>query len=236
MTQPPPPPFGQQPAGQNPPPPAAPGYPAPVPPKRKGPLRWVLIGAGVLILLCCIGVITKLAGGDDSASSKAGTATIAPAERTAEAEGAPATKAAETKQAEAKEITPGLKQPARDGKFEFVVSSMKCGVSEVGSDLLGAKAQGQFCLVNLSVKNIGKKAQSFADSAQTAYDAKKVEYSSDSNAAIYANKNSQVLFTEINPGNTVKGTLVFDVPKGTKLTSIELHDSLFSGGVTVDLR
>lgn len=41
---------------------------------------------------------------------------------------------------------------------------------------------------------------------------------------------------EINPGNTVKGTLVFDMPKGTEPASIELHDSPFSDGITVQLR
>ena len=37
-------------------------------------------------------------------------------------------------------------------------------------------------------------------------------------------------------GNTVKGTLVFDMPKGTEPASIELHDSPFSDGITVQLR
>ena len=55
-------------------------------------------------------------------------------------------------------------------------------------------------------------------------------------AAIYANEDQQVLFEEINPGNTVKGKLVFDIPKGAKLASLEPHDSMFSGGVTVSLR
>jgi hypothetical protein len=40
---------------------------------------------------------------------------------------------------------------------------------------------------------------------------------------------------DINPGNEVKGKLIFDVPKPTKLTAIELHDSMFSGGVKVAL-
>jgi hypothetical protein len=33
----------------------------------------------------------------------------------------------------------------------------------------------------------------------------------------------------------VTGTLVFDVPKGTKPSKLELHDSPFSGGVEVQL-
>ncbi|MEV0895620.1 DUF4352 domain-containing protein [Actinoplanes sp. NPDC049802] len=151
--------------------------------------------------------------------------------------GVEATAAKQEKKADKPEKkTPGLNDAVRDGKFEFTVTKVKCGVNKVGSDLIGEKAQGQFCLIDVQVKNIGKEAQAFADSAQKAFDAKKVEYSVDSAAALYANEDQQVLFEEINPGNTVKGKLVFDIPDGTKLTSLELHDSVFSGGVTVSLR
>ena len=36
-------------------------------------------------------------------------------------------------------------------------------------------------------------------------------------------------------GNSAKGKLIFDVPKGTEFTGLELHDSPFSGGVEVGL-
>ncbi|GIJ27409.1 hypothetical protein Vqi01_25710 [Micromonospora qiuiae] len=131
--------------------------------------------------------------------------------------------------------TAKIGQAARDGKFEFTVKSAKCGVSKVGSDLLGAKAQGQFCLITVNVKNIGKEPQTLIDSSQKAYDADGTEYSTDSAAAIYANEDQQTLFNEINPGNQVTGVLVFDIPKKVKLTKLELHDSPFSGGVEVAL-
>ena len=41
--------------------------------------------------------------------------------------------------------------------------------------------------------------------------------------------------SEINPGNSIDGTVVFDVPVGVTPTSVEDHDSAFSGGVTVAL-
>ncbi len=115
------------------------------------------------------------------------------------------------------------------------MKSNKCGVRKVGSDLLGDKAQGQFCLVTVNVKNIGKEPQTLLDSSQKAYDADGTEYSTDSEAAIYANEDQQTLFAEINPGNQVTGVLVFDIPKKVKLTKLELHDSPFSGGVEVSL-
>lgn len=126
-------------------------------------------------------------------------------------------------------------QPARDGKFEFTVKSVKCGVTEVGTDLLGDTAQGQFCLVTVHVKNIGKEAQTFDSGSQKAYAADGTEYSTDSSAALYANKNAETFLNEINPGNQVNGVIVFDIPKKAKITKLELHDSPFSGGVTVAL-
>ncbi|SIM83760.1 DUF4352 domain-containing protein [Micromonospora cremea] len=126
-------------------------------------------------------------------------------------------------------------EAARDGKFEFKVKSAKCGVAKVGSDMLGQKAQGQFCLVTVNVKNIGKEAQMFDGSSQKAYAADGTEYSADGGAAIYANKNAETFLNDVNPGNQVSGVVVFDIPKNVKLAKLELHDSPFSGGVDVSL-
>lgn len=131
--------------------------------------------------------------------------------------------------------TAKIGQPARDGKFEFTVKSAKCGVAKIGTDMLGQKAQGQFCLITVNIKNIGKEAQMFSDSSQKAYSADGTEYSADTGAAIYANKNAETFLNEINPGNQVSGVLVFDIPAKVKLAKLELHDSPFSGGVTVAL-
>jgi hypothetical protein len=189
-------------------------------PAKKRLWPWI---AGAAVALTLIGCASAGDGEDTAGTSPAEAGTAAPAEQ-------------KTAKKEEKEKTPGLNEPARDGKFEFTVTKVKCGVNKVGSNLLGQQAQGEFCLIDIKVKNIGKEAQLFTDSAQKAFDGKKVEYSPDSSAAIYANGESQLLLEEINPGNSAKGKLVFDVPEGTKLTSLELHDSVFSGGVTVNLK
>ena len=125
--------------------------------------------------------------------------------------------------------------PARDGKFEFTVQKVKCGVTKVGTSMVGDTAQGQFCLVTVKVKNIGKEAQLLDDSSQKGYAANGTEYSTDSEAGLYANPEQSTFFNEINPGNQVTGVLVFDIPKNVKLTKLGLHDSAFSGGVTVQI-
>jgi hypothetical protein len=38
-----------------------------------------------------------------------------------------------------------------------------------------------------------------------------------------------------NPGNVTRGLLYFDLPKSDRAVKAEVHDSAFSGGVTVEL-
>lgn len=126
-----------------------------------------------------------------------------------------------------------LNQAVRDGKFEFTVSTVHCGATTIGQAPLNQTAQGQFCEVDVTVKNIGTEAQTFDGGSQKAYDASGAQYSDDTTAESYANESNQTFLQQINPGNQVKGMLVYDVPKTAKITTLELHDSAFSGGVKV---
>lgn len=131
--------------------------------------------------------------------------------------------------------TSQIGKAVRDGKFKFTVRSVKCGIAKVGDNpYLIKKAQGQFCAVSLTIENIGDEAQSMFADNQEAFDSKGRKFSADSEASLY-DGSSDVLWEEINPGNSVKGKVYFDIPKGAKLASLELHDSMFSGGVTVRL-
>ncbi len=126
---------------------------------------------------------------------------------------------------------------ARDGKFEFTVASMECGKTSVGTnEYLTKQAQGQFCLVNVTVKNIGNEAQTFDSSSQYLYDAANAKFSADGTASLYANPQGSTFLNQINPGNSVTGILVFDLPKDKTPTTAELHDSAFSGGIKISLQ
>lgn len=203
-------PYGQQPYGTPPP-----GYPMQTPPppvKKRRRWPWIVGGIVLVGILGCAGVFAFVLHGTGKALNEL------------------------DDNSKGKNAAAGqMNQPAKDGKFEFTVSSMKCGVPSVGPAEYGQKAQGEFCLVSISVKNVGNTAEVFLDVTQKAYDAKGVEYSVDSGAGVYANEDSSTFLQQLNPGNTVKGKLVFDVPKGTKLASVVLHDSLFSAGVKVPL-
>jgi hypothetical protein len=129
----------------------------------------------------------------------------------------------------------GLNQAVRDGKFEFTVTGVDCSKNTLGTDPISTQAAGVFCLVNVGVSNIGDEAQMLDSTSQVAYDAAGKKYSTDTEAAFYLEDAGQALFEQLNPGTSVNGVLIFDVPAGTQLTKLELHDSMLSGGVTVNL-
>jgi len=122
----------------------------------------------------------------------------------------------------------------RDGKFEFTVQDVAPGVKSVGSDFLGAKAQGEFVLITVKISNIGDEPQTFFGSNTKGLDNSGRTMEPSTTAAIYL-PDSNSLITPINPGNSVVGTIVFDLPVGSTLASVELHDSAYSSGVIVQL-
>ena len=200
-------------------------YPPPAPKKRSYGLIITLTIVGSMIGLCALcGIGVVIIGKDaDTATTNSG----------GDSEGENASGNTATSSENAAK-TAGLNTTVRDGKFEFVVSKVECGKSQVGGQVLNKKAQGQYCFVTLSVKNVGSKPQTFFVDNQKAFSGSK-EYSPDSAATMYASGDQSTWINEINPGNKISGPLVYDVPAGTKLTKVELHDSMFSSGVSVTI-
>jgi hypothetical protein len=130
---------------------------------------------------------------------------------------------------------PGLKTPVKDGRFEFVVASVSCGHASVSRAFVSRSAQGQFCLVELSVRNVGTKSQTFADAFQKANGPTGDSYAADTAAGLLANTDGANVWTLINPGNTVSGRIVFDIPAAATISTVELHDSALSHGVLVNI-
>jgi len=222
------PPYGAQPPAE------------PTPPRKSWFARHkVLTGLGVVVLLVIIGANLG-GGGDDEPTTPAAVADTGATDggsgdSGAEAEVAPAP--AEEQPAEepvVEEAAPGVGTAVRDGKFEFTVTSVETGVATVGDEYLNEQAQGQFVLVHVTVTNIGDAAQMFDGSSQKLVDTAGREHSADSSAAIYLGDSNSFL-TDINPGNSVEGTVVFDIPADAVPATISLHDSFFSGGVEVAL-
>jgi hypothetical protein len=131
---------------------------------------------------------------------------------------------------------PGIGEPVRDGKFEFVVSKVDCSKTTLGVEHLARTAEGKFCVLSLSVRNIAGAPQYFLGSAQKVTDAAGAEFGDDELAGLYVNGSSQTFLRKIGPGEKVAGKIVFDVPRTTTPAAVQLHDSFLSGGVDVALR
>lgn len=225
-------------------------YQPPAPPKQK---IWfarhkALTGLMALVL---VGGIASAAGsggkGDTPASGSTSSAAASsdPSEGAGQAaaaapagasqSAAPKKEADKPKKEADKPKTTGLNTPVRDGKFEFTVTKVVTGKKTVGSQYLQEKAQGQFVLVTVKVANIGDETRALSDSDQKMFDDKRRSFEANSMAGMSLD-NNQVFYENINPGNSVTGVLVYDMPVGAVPTKMELHDSMFSGGVTIGLK
>ncbi len=123
-----------------------------------------------------------------------------------------------------------------EGAFSFTVTGSKCGVKSVGpTDLSQSASTGQFCLVDVSVKNVGTQATLLDGGAQRGVDAQGKEYPLADLATVFLNEKSPTLLEEIKPGEEVKGVLPFQVPDATTLAAIVLHGATSTPGVRVTL-
>jgi hypothetical protein len=141
-------------------------------------------------------------------------------------------------QAAAPAAGPHIGQPAADGKFRFVITRVSHTKSVGDTSMgLGETAQGRFTVLHIRVTNISNQSQTLDDSSQYVYDASGRKFDADTQADIDANPGNGggVFLNDINPGNSVNGVILFDLPRGDKAVKAELHDSAFSGGVTVSL-
>lgn len=123
----------------------------------------------------------------------------------------------------------------RDGKFEFRVLGMERAAvaGDLSNQFMTEKAQGEFVILTMSVRNIGDEPQSYFGENQKLIDTSGREYGANSAAGMWMNSNSAT--SDINPGNQIQVRVAFDVPPGTVPAELEVHDSMFSGGATVRL-
>ncbi len=129
---------------------------------------------------------------------------------------------------------PGINQVAKDGDFAFTITGVQCGLTTVGTDgfTKDAPAGSQWCLATMNVLNDKDTSQTFFASNQKAIDASGRQLDADDDALIYMNQSSSAL-SQINPGISITAVVPFQLTTGDTITSFELHDSAFSGGVKV---
>ncbi|MGS2646066.1 DUF4352 domain-containing protein [Streptosporangium sp. G12] len=205
--------------------------------QSNGCLKGCLI---VVVAVIGLGIVGRIVGASDDRPTPLADSfrSTAPSVPVVSAEAVPGTKAPQEEpkpEPEPKPELPRVGDTVRDGKFSFKITKVEKGVARVGSELFGSDAQGEYVIIHVNVKNVGDEAQTFSGGNQKLIDSRGREYDADTGAAIFI-KDANSFLEKINPGNSVDGLLLFDMPKRARLSAIVLRDSLFSGGVTVSLR
>jgi hypothetical protein len=191
-------------------------------PRRKpGCLGWLGIGAAGVIALILIGALSARYDGTGSGSSQATSGNTTSGNE-----------ASNTAQ------TPTIGKVARDGDLAFVVEGLRCGSAESQAvyndpDITGTLPAGtKECIVKLQITDDKDVAQTFFDSNQYAYDAQGQQFSADNNGTYLTGDKDD---TQLNPGVSITALVPFNIPSGDTIAQLQLHDSAFSGGVTVQL-
>ncbi|MGH9278186.1 MAG: DUF4352 domain-containing protein [Acidimicrobiales bacterium] len=99
---------------------------------------------------------------------------------------------------------------ARDGDMAFTITTFECGSTQVE----GRSAQGKFCFVAVDMKNYGRVPVTFIARAQMLQDPQNRQFGPDMavTAVHPANTGHDLGSLVINPGNSLQGVLVYDVP------------------------
>ena len=215
-TEPGPAPQWQPPQGyQQPMPPGWQQYQQPPPRRKWGPLKVTGIGCGGLLLLIFVVTVVGAAAGSGGGGGSSPGSSPAGAEQA---------------------VSAG--QVAYDGDFAFRYKGMLCGAQAANDvynapDITGSKPAGtRECIIELKVTDDKSQAQTFFDSDQYAYDASGRQFTADDNGTYLTGDKDD---TQINPDVSITALVPFNIPAGDQITRLVLHDSEFSGGVTVNI-
>ena len=219
-------------------------------------MAWIV--SGVLML---IGLGFQLVGGDDSDTAAPEPAAVtaeevvedvtgseaiaeeeaeeAVAEAPAVEESAVEEAPAEAPEADApKEATEeaapaaaGIGEKVQADDVELTVTEVERGVASIGDSYFTADPQGEFVLVTVEIHNTGpEEITAFSSDFVLVGDG--VEYSV-SDDSWY--QDDSLSFESVNPGNTYKGVLVYDVPEGAEISSIEMTPGWFGDTAVVSI-
>ncbi|WP_235826099.1 protein kinase domain-containing protein [Candidatus Frankia alpina] len=195
--------------------------PYPQSPSRRGPDRrqLALIIGIVMAALIAIAVVVSLpgrnGGGADSGRPPGSTAAQPPS-----ASGAPSP-------------TAGFGVPVTDGSLEFVVAGVDCSKTQIGDGILALRAAGRFCQAQVTVRNTGDTAKALDNSSELLWDDHGDRHEANFLARLKLDEN---LWDSIDPGETKRGTLVFDVPRDAQPRELEIHESSQSAGARIPIR
>jgi succinate dehydrogenase/fumarate reductase flavoprotein subunit len=192
------------------------------------------LGAAVVVIIGGVGAGVILAMrmdlGEPTVSAQTSSAEASAPTATLEMPAIEPTAIEDTGAVETQAAGPG--QEVRDGNFAFVVGDVQTveAVAHPDDPEVFKQAQGEYVIVRMTVTNVSAEPQPFYVSFSTLSDGTTV-YKSDDEAWLYLGNT----VPDLSPGESLETSVVFDVPVGTRVESIELHGDPLSRGVTVGL-
>lgn len=182
--------------------------------KKKSPLVKILGGGCILIVLFIIVIagcsaIFMSGGGDESPATS----------------GAPVSEAEEEAPAEV-EAEPVDELPAAEDAEVSIVADSVERTKTLGSDGFEQDAQGEYVMVFVTVTNNSGEEATISGDDFTLIGVDGTEYGTSTDLPITLDA-EPLIFDAINPGNSVSGYILFDVPEGTDLDYMQF-EALFS--------
>ena len=212
--------------------------PPPAPPTRK---RWFtrpryIVPVAVLLILIIVGSATSKPAKTVKAASATTTTAAATSTTTATTVATPATDPPSPATTAATTPPPPTQPSGKDGNFAFTVNSQQCGLTTIGTSYPETAPAGtQWCVYLMTVTNDKSAAGDFFAGNQKAIDASGKQLSADTTALIYMDNSSASDMSTINPGVSIDVTVPFQLATGDTIKYLDLHDSMFSGGVKVNV-
>jgi len=125
----------------------------------------------------------------------------------------------------------------QDGDLAFTVTTMTTANS-LGNSFTSTEAQGIFYVVTLVIENKGKETKTIDSSMITLTDSqdRKFDRSIEGQTAKGLSQGKVDLFLQqVQPGLSVTGDIVFDIPKDATGLKLVVKSSLFGSGQEIDL-
>jgi hypothetical protein len=130
---------------------------------------------------------------------------------------------------------PGIGNPVRDGAIELVVTGVDCDQKKVGRGLFTRHAAGRYCLVDFALRNTGSGLLFLSANDQWVVTTDGTRHNADLDATMVVNNSLLAAFAPVGPGDSMTGTLVFDIPDEATIATIELHEGSGTEGAIVTL-
>jgi hypothetical protein len=212
-------PYGQPQSGQlqwNQQPP--PNQPAPQPPKKRGVLKWVLIGVGIA-LVTIIGLCALISAGINSAVKTATTGTIS---------------STDTPSSNSSAEKNSTGQAAKVGQT-ITVNDVACTLVSVkhlaGDDIVKPSAGNEFIIVHVKLVNNGSSDFSYSSADFHAVSGSGNVTNSEVAPSTYTANNLLNSYGTLTASGKTEGDIILQVPIGDHKAQLSWKPSLFSNSI-----